>query len=247
MLPYEESLTRPANTLLGSQSQCSSTVRPPQTPRFSPSSPVSSPQLSSSLPQQALHYNLGAHFLWIGDRTRQLDGAHVEYFRGIANPIGVKIGPDCQPGEIAQLVELLDPDCTPGRLTLITRFGAGQAAAMLPRIVAEVQGTRRLVVWQCDPMHGNTIALPDGSKTRRFDAIVAELRETAAVHHACGSWLGGVHFELTGDDVTECVGGLSGVEVEHVLTGYRSYCDPRLNNEQSIELAIELAHLLTGT
>ncbi len=115
---------------------------------------------------------------------------------------------------------------------------------MLPPIVEEIKASGLSVVWQCDPMHGNTISLADGSKTRRFDDILGELRATAAVHRACDTWLGGVHFELTGDDVTECIGGLSGVEVEHVLSGYRSYCDPRLNDEQSIELAIALAKLL---
>ena len=187
------------------------------------------------------HYNLGAHFLWIGDRTRQLDGAHVEYFRGIENPIGVKVGPTCAPEELLRLVERLGPE--PGRVTLITRFGRDHVAAHLPPLVRAVEQAGLPVVWSCDPMHGNTRAA-QGRKTRVFDDILAEVDQVFAVHSAEGTHLGGVHFELTGDNVTECIGGADGVGEADLGRRYETGCDPRLNYRQSLEMAFALARLL---
>ncbi len=187
------------------------------------------------------HYNLGAHMLWIGNRTRQLDGAHVEYFRGIANPIGVKVGPGLEPAELVALLERLDPDDTPGRITLITRFGADRIAAALPPLVRAVQATGRTVVWSCDPMHGNTVTAPNGLKTRDAGAVFDEVRQAIEVHDRCGGFLSGVHFELTGDNVTECVGGPEELRVSDLSRAYETYCDPRLNYAQSLEMAFLLA------
>jgi 3-deoxy-7-phosphoheptulonate synthase len=186
------------------------------------------------------YYNLGAHMLWIGDRTRALDGAHVEYLRGLANPLGVKIGPSCAPEELARLVARLNPENEPGRLTLITRLGADRIAELLPPLVAAARGTG--VIWSCDPMHGNTIRL-GGVKTRLFDQILEELRATFAVHAAQGTILGGVHFELTGEDVTECLGGARRLAEADLKVKYATYCDPRLNDEQSLEMAFLIAGL----
>ena len=187
------------------------------------------------------YYNLGAHFLWIGDRTRQLDGAHIEYFRGIRNPVGVKVGPTCAPEELVRLVDALGPE--PGRVTLITRFGRDQVAKHLPPLVRAVKAAGLPVVWSCDPMHGNTHAL-GGRKTRAFDDILAEVDQVFAVHAAEGTHLGGVHFELTGDNVTECVGGAEGLGADDLGRRYETGCDPRLNYRQSLEMAFALARLL---
>ena len=189
-------------------------------------------------------YNLGAHMLWIGDRTRALDGAHVEYFRGIDNPIAVKTGPTMDPGELVALLERLEPANRPGRVTLITRLGAGRVAELLPPIVEAVRAAGREVVWSCDPMHGNTTKTAGGVKTREVARILDELRETFDTHDRLGSVLGGVHFELTGEDVTECTGGpqeLSEADLQHA---YETLCDPRLNYAQSLEMAFLLAKRL---
>ncbi len=195
-------------------------------------------------PVDADWYNLGAHFLWIGDRTRALDGAHVEYFRGLRNPIGIKCGPSLPPDELEALVEALDPHREPGRITLITRYGVGRAAQMLPQHIAAVQRTGRAVVWACDPMHGNTVKTSVGVKTRAFDAILGELEQVFEVHEAHGSHLGGVHFELTGDDVTECIGGPQELQEGDLHRSYETYCDPRLNYAQSMEMAFVIAQRL---
>ncbi|MCB9679554.1 MAG: 3-deoxy-7-phosphoheptulonate synthase [Alphaproteobacteria bacterium] len=191
-------------------------------------------------------YNLGAHFLWIGNRTRQLDGAHVEYMRGLANPIGVKVGPGMSPPDLVALLDRLDPDDTPGRITLISRFGAKAIAAGLPPLVDAVAATGRTVVWSCDPMHGNTTTTASGLKTRSMDDVLAELRVALEIHEARGRRLGGVHFELTGDDVTECTGGPQGLGEADLSRAYETYCDPRLNYAQSLELAFLLARRLGG-
>jgi 3-deoxy-7-phosphoheptulonate synthase len=192
------------------------------------------------------YFNVGAHMLWLGDRTRSLDGAHVEYLRGIANPIGVKVGPTCTPEELVRLVRRLNPGNESGRVTLITRLGAERAGALLPPLVRAVQeagGGPSAVLWSCDPMHGNTIRTVGGVKTRDFDQILRELRETFAVHKALGSRLGGVHFELTGEDVTECLGGARRLGEADLQTNYVTTCDPRLNEEQSLEIAFLIAGL----
>jgi len=190
------------------------------------------------------YYNLGAHMLWIGDRTRALDGAHVEYFRGIENPIGVKVGPSMAPSDLVKLIETLEPADRPGRITLITRMGAGKVEAHLPPLIEAVRASGRTVVWSCDPMHGNGTKTPSGIKTRELAKIHAELGQTFDVHERLGTILGGVHFELTGEDVTECVGGPQELVEADLLRSYETYCDPRLNYAQSLEMAFFLAKRL---
>jgi len=190
------------------------------------------------------YYNLGAHMLWIGDRTRALDGAHVEYFRGIENPIGLKVGPSLGPAELVALLEVLEPDDRPGRITLITRLGAGQVAARLPPLIEAVRASGRTVLWSCDPMHGNGTRTRGGVKTRDLRQIYAELGETFEVHARLGTILGGVHFELTGEDVTECVGGPQELCEADLARSYETFCDPRLNYAQSLEMAFSLGKRL---
>ncbi len=189
-------------------------------------------------------YDVSGHFLWIGERTRQLDGAHVDFAARIRNPIGVKIGPTASPDEVAQLCEVLNPEHVPGRLTLITRMGAGKVADVLPSIVQKVDSSGVPVVWVCDPMHGNTRGAASGHKTRSFDDIVTEVRGFFDVHHSLGTIPGGLHVELTGDDVTECVGGTAGVDEDGLGERYETACDPRLNREQSLELAFLVADMV---
>jgi 3-deoxy-7-phosphoheptulonate synthase len=181
--------------------------------------------------------------LWLGDRTRSLEGAHVEYLRGLANPIAVKVGPTCTPDELVALVKRLNPENEWGRLTLITRLGAGRVPELLPPLVRTVQAADLHVLWSCDPMHGNGLRTTGGIKTRNFDQVLQELRETFAAHTACDSRLGGVHFELTGEDVTECLGGARRLAEADLQTNYATYCDPRLNEEQSHEMAFLIAGL----
>ncbi len=188
------------------------------------------------VPHREGWYNLSTHFPWLGMRTADPDGAHIEYFRGIANPVAVKIGPPMTTDRLLRLVELLDPRGEPGRLTLIHRFGATAIAERLPPLLQALRG--RPVVWCCDPMHGNTASTSGGVKTRRFDDIRAELELAFDVHAAAGSYLGGVHLELTGENVTECVGGARGLDEAGLGDAYRSYVDPRLNYEQALELAM---------
>eukprot|EP00045_Choanoeca_perplexa_P017412 m.253165 g.253165 ORF g.253165 m.253165 type:complete len:469 (+) comp17531_c0_seq8:102-1508(+) len=187
------------------------------------------------------YYNLGAHFIWIGDRTRQLDGAHVEYFRGIANPIGIKVGPTTDPTELVELITKINPSNEPGRITLITRFGAAKVRDHLPLVIRAVKAAGCVVAYECDPMHGNTRKAEGGLKTRSFNDILDELLATFDVHQAEESWLGGVHFELTGDDVTECTGGATELADGDLSTNYESFCDPRLNCHQSLEMAFLIA------
>ncbi len=188
------------------------------------------------------HYACSAHFLWIGDRTRQLDGAHVEFLRGVRNPIGLKVGPTSQPDDLLRLIDRLNPGDEPGRLTLISRMGAAQVAHKLPPLLRAVQRAGRQVVWLCDPMHGNTINTTAQSnrppvKTRSFDQILAEVRGFFDAHAAEGTWAGGVHVEMTGQEVTECVGGAHQLTERDLGGRYETSCDPRLNAEQSLELA----------
>jgi 3-deoxy-7-phosphoheptulonate synthase len=191
-----------------------------------------------------LPYAVSGHFLWIGERTRQLDGAHVHFASTIHNPIGVKVGPSADPADIARMCEVLNPERVPGRLTLITRMGAGQIGDVLPRIVEAVDSTGVPVVWVCDPMHGNTRSTASGHKTRLFDDVVDEVKGFFDVHRGLGTIPGGLHIELTGDDVTECVGGTGGVLEVNLGDRYETACDPRLNREQSIELAFLVADML---
>jgi len=193
------------------------------------------------LPHRGRWYNLTTHYPWIGMRTADLSGAHLEYFRGIANPIGVKIGTSVGDEQLQALVHALNPNNEPGRLTLITRFGAKHIDAHLPRVIRAVRVTGSQVLWVCDPMHGNTETTADGFKTRRFDNILSELRAAFRIHQNAGSYLGGVHLELTGDNVTECVGGARGLKESDLARAYKSQVDPRLNYEQAMEIALLIA------
>lgn len=194
-------------------------------------------------PQLGQHVNLGAHMLWLGDRTRDIDGAHVEYVRGIANPIGIKLGPTARPDDVAALVGVLNPDNERGRMTLITRLGRDGVATTLPPLIEAIRRSGLEVAWSCDPMHGNTIVRL-GRKTRNFEDVLEELRATFEGHAACSSRLAGVHFELTGDDVTECLGGSSALAAADLERNYQTFCDPRLNYDQSLEMAFLIAAFL---
>lgn len=200
--------------------------------------------LTQYVPEAGRYYNLGAHMLWIGDRTRQLDGAHIEYFRGIANPIGLKVGPSSDPKEILAIIERLNPTNEEGKITLITRYGQGKVSAHLPRLIEAVRTSKRAVVWSVDPMHGNATKTKDGIKTRDFDAILSEIKESFEVMKGLGIPLGGIHFELTGQDVSECIGGSSGITVDQLERNYETFCDPRLNYSQSLEMAFLLSSML---
>jgi 3-deoxy-7-phosphoheptulonate synthase len=191
-----------------------------------------------------LPYDCSAHMIWIGERTRQLDHAHVEFMRGIHNPIGVKVGPTMDPDELIRLIDAVNPDNEAGRLTLISRMGADNLADNLPRLVRRVQQEGRNVVWSSDPMHGNTTKADSGLKTRNFDAIHKELRQFFAVHQAEGSYAGGIHLEMTGEDVTECTGGAYQISEADLSSRYRTQCDPRLNADQVLELAFLVAESL---
>ena len=192
------------------------------------------------------HYATSGHMLWIGDRTRQFDHAHIEYCRGVRNPIGLKCGPSLKPDDLLRLIDILNPTNEPGRLTLITRFGADKVGDMLPALVRPVQREGKIVVWSCDPMHGNTISA-NGYKTRPFDRIMSEIRGFFDVHRAEGTHAGGVHLEMTGKNVTECTGGARAITVGELSDRYHTYCDPRLNAEQAIEVAFLIAeHLKSG-
>ncbi|MHB1503663.1 MAG: class II 3-deoxy-7-phosphoheptulonate synthase [Acidimicrobiales bacterium] len=189
-------------------------------------------------------YDCSAHMLWVGERTRQLDGAHVEFLSGIGNPIGCKLGPSATPEEVLAICAKLDPERVPGRLTFIVRMGAGTVEEALPPLLNAVRDAGHPVVWTCDPMHANTFVSDGGRKTRRFDDIIAELQGFFAAHHRAGTWPGGVHVELTGDDVTECLGGLGDVMEDQLHQRYTTTCDPRLNARQAIDLAFRVAELL---
>jgi 3-deoxy-7-phosphoheptulonate synthase len=186
------------------------------------------------------------HMIWIGDRTRQPDGAHVEFCKGVQNPIGLKCGPSMTTGHLKALMASLNPKNEPGRLTLINRFGAGSVGEHLPRLIKAVQEEGANVVWTCDAMHGNTIKSSTGYKTRPFDSVLREVREFFAIHNAEGTVPGGVHFEMTGKDVTECTGGVRAVTDEDLSDRYHTACDPRLNASQSLELAFLVAEELSA-
>ncbi len=191
-----------------------------------------------------LPYDVSGHFLWIGERTRQLNGAHVHFAETISNPVGVKVGPTASPDEIVEIAERLNPRRIPGRLSLITRMGATQVRDVLPSIVQKVDSSGIPVVWVCDPMHGNTREASSGHKTRLFDDVLDEVQGFFEVHRLTGTYPGGMHVELTGDDVTECIGGTGGVAEHNLHERYETACDPRLNREQSLELAYLVADML---
>lgn len=199
------------------------------------------------VPRRDGWYDLSTHLPWIGMRTAELEGAHVEYCRGIRNPIGIKVGPKMSSEQLVAVLDRIDPEHEPGRITLIHRLGADRVRAELPRLVEVVRRAGRTVVWCADPMHGNTETLASGIKTRRFDRILSELSDAFEVHGELGSHLGGVHFELTGENVTECIGGTSGVEEHELHLDYRSKVDPRLNYQQALEMAMLITTQLRRT
>jgi len=196
--------------------------------------------------EQPKLYDLSAHFLWVGERTRALDGAHIAFAELLANPIGLKLGPTTTPEQAVEYVERLDPHGTPGRLTLISRMGSGRVREVLPAIVEKVTASGHKVIWQCDPMHGNTEESPSGYKTRHFDRIVDEVQGFFEVHHALGTYPGGIHVEITGEDVTECLGGAQDICDADLSGRYETACDPRMNTQQSLELAFLVAEMLRG-
>ncbi|RDX55349.1 DAHP synthetase [Lentinus brumalis] len=208
-----------------------------------PSSTASYTTDGTQTPPKKVHYNTSAHFLWIGDRTRQLNGAHVEYFRGIRNPIGVKVGPSMKPDELVRLLDIVNPNREDGKVTLITRYGAGKVEDNLPGHIQAVQQSGHPVIWISDPMHGNTLTSASGLKTRNFGTIISELTACIRIHTECGSRLGGVSLEFTGEladdgySVTECLGGSMGLSEDQLPLRYQSFCDPRLNFEQSLDVA----------
>jgi 3-deoxy-7-phosphoheptulonate synthase len=191
-------------------------------------------------------YDCSAHFLWVGDRTRQIDGAHVNFLSGVANPIGLKVGPTITLCELSRLVEVLNPNNVPGRLTLISRMGEGRILSLLPPLVEGLAAEGRSEMWTCDPMHGNTFVAVGGRKTRHFDDVLSETSKFFAVHRELGTWPGGLHIELTGADVTECLGGSDRLEEMHLDLNYTSMCEPRLNATQSLDLAFCATEYLRG-
>ncbi|HLY16495.1 MAG TPA: 3-deoxy-7-phosphoheptulonate synthase class II [Bryobacteraceae bacterium] len=197
------------------------------------------------VPRQEGWYDLSTHFPWIGMRTADPAGAHVEFFRGIRNPVGVKIGPAMQPAMLQEIIEVLHPDDEPGRLTLIHRFGADCIARFLPPLIEAARSTGKNVLWCCDPMHGNTRTTADGIKTRNFEEILSELDQAFDIHAASGNLLGGIHIELTGEDVTECIGGARGLREADLKLAYKSGLDPRLNYEQALEMALFISRKMS--
>lgn len=193
------------------------------------------------VPRHEGWFNLNAHMVWLGNRTRDIDGAHVEYLRGIQNPIGIKVGPPLDVDETLRLIEKLNPNHEAGKIVLITRFGQDRVSDELPEVIRKVRRTGLPVVWSCDPMHGNTFSTDDDFKTRNFDDVLSEIKQTFAIHRSEGTHLGGVHLEMTGDNVTECVGGAQGLAAEGLHHNYETFCDPRLNYEQSLEMAFLIA------
>ena len=189
-------------------------------------------------------YDCSAHMLWIGERTRQVDGAHIEFLRGVLNPIGVKIGPDYDLDDVRKLVELLNPENEPGRLTLITRFGQDKVETQLAPLLRTMKSEGAHIVWSCDPMHGNTFTAESGHKTRNFKAILSELTSFFETHWTEDTVPGGVHFELTGENVTECIGGARDIEDKDLDINYETTCDPRLNAEQSLEVSFQIAEMI---
>jgi 3-deoxy-7-phosphoheptulonate synthase len=196
------------------------------------------------VPRREGWYDLTTHFPWIGERTRALDGAHIEFFRGIANPLGVKLGPTSTPDTVLRIIDALNPTNAPGKLALVTRMGARKVGDVLPALVEAVRKEGRHVLWVSDPMHGNTQTAPSGLKTRDFEDILREVEWTFDVHEACSTHLGGVHFEMTGEDVTECIGGAAGVTVDDLDKNYATACDPRLNYRQALEMGFRIAKKL---
>lgn len=193
------------------------------------------------VPRKQGWFNLSGHMVWLGNRTQQLDGAHVEYLRGIQNPVGIKVGPPFELDDMLKLIDTINPTHEAGKVVLITRMGVDEVEKNLPNYIRAIKQAGHPVVWSCDPMHGNTFATENNIKTRRFNDILQEIKSTFDVHRSEGSYLGGVHLEMTGDNVTECIGGANGLNEDGLNTNYETYCDPRLNYEQSLEMAFLVA------
>jgi len=189
-------------------------------------------------------YDVSAHMLWIGDRTRQFEGAHVEFVRGLDNPIGIKVGPSVDIDELLKIIEVINPNNTPGRVSLICRMGTDKVAEILSKVISRVEKENKKVVWVCDPMHGNTVKASNGFKTRSLSKIISEIEQFFQIHRAEGTYPGGVHLEMTGQDVTECIGGIQEIKESDLKSRYHTYCDPRLNASQSLELAFLLSEFL---
>jgi 3-deoxy-7-phosphoheptulonate synthase len=202
--------------------------------------------MTRQVPRQWGWYDLSTHFPWIGMRTADLDGAHMEFFRGLRNPLGIKVGPAMTPQHLRDLLQQLNPDNEPGRITLIHRMGADKIADHLPALIETVQASNALVLWVCDPMHGNTESARSGFKTRQFTKIQSELEQAFDIHERMGSRLGGVHLELTGENVTECTGGARDLSDEDLSRAYKSNVDPRLNYEQALEMAMVITRHKRG-
>ncbi|CAG4921695.1 MULTISPECIES: class II 3-deoxy-7-phosphoheptulonate synthase [Acidithrix] len=192
------------------------------------------------------YLDLSSHTIWIGERTRELNHAHMEFFSGISNPIGCKIGPSATPKEVIEICEKLNPMRIPGRLSLVSRMGSEKVQSVLPKLISAVQQANHPVIWSCDPMHGNTFVSENGFKTRNLEQVIDEVRGFFLVHRSLGTWPGGLHVELTGEDVTECLGGSATVNEEDLDTAYNTICDPRLNARQSLDLAYRVAEMLIG-
>ena len=203
-------------------------------------------QFTRKLPGSNQYYDLSAHLLWIGDRTRGTEDAHVEFMRGIQNPIAFKVGPSISESELIKLLDVLNPKNEAGKITLIARMGAEKIENLLPKLVEKVKSEGREVIWSCDPMHGNTVKSSTGYKTRKFDDILAEIKSFLQIHKALGTYAGGIHFEMTGQDVTECLGGNQEISELDLKNRYHTHCDPRLNSSQSLELAFLVAEELRG-
>ena len=189
-------------------------------------------------------YDVSAHMLWVGDRTRQLEGAHIEFVKGIENPIGIEVGPTSDPEEIVKIIDQINPNNEPGKVTLICRMGADKIDSHLPSIIQKVHNEGKIVVWACDPMHGNTIKSKTGYKTRPVNNIFSEIQKFFAIHKTLGTYPGGIHLEMTGSDVTECMGGLQQITDEDLKNRYHTFCDPRLNASQSLEIAFLISEYL---
>lgn len=239
LLAYEESLTRKLRH--PSNRNVPPTRKTAKAPKVSPLTGGAMINRNIQEVETEGYYNTSAHFLWVGDRTRQPDHAHIEYFRGIENPIGIKVGPTTTLENLTELLDIVNPRKEVGKVTLITRYGEGKIDELLPRHIEAVRQSGHTVVWQCDPMHGNTRSTTSGVKTRSFASIFSELSSALRIHKECGSFLGGVHLELTGDAVTECTGGSQGLQDEDLGKRYETFCDPRLNEKQALELAFLVA------
>jgi 3-deoxy-7-phosphoheptulonate synthase len=202
--------------------------------------------LTRKVPVREKYYDLSAHMLWIGDRTRDLDGAHVEFFRGVANPVGIKVGPSANPDDICAIIEKINPTNEPGRIVMITRFGQEHVSKNLPKYIRAIKKRDLPVLWTVDPMHGNIIKTKNNIKTRDFDAVLSEVEQSFRIHREENSILGGVHFEMTGENVTECIGGAEELTEDDLTRSYETYCDPRLNYTQSLEMAFLIASMFNN-